>query len=243
MKAAEARTKLHRLASPEAAASATRFFKTRPGQYGAGDTFIGVRAPALRKLARECRDLPLKEVEVLLRSPIHEERSLALLVLVLSVGKGDDAHRKAVYDFYLANTRHVNNWDLVDCSAPAIVGGHLRDKSRKPLVRLAKSASLWERRIAIVATQHFIRLGEFDDTLALSRLLLSDTEDLIHKATGWMLREVGDRDESALVAFLDEHAAAMPRTMLRYAIEHFPSDTRRAYLGAGRPGNSKRGGV
>jgi 3-methyladenine DNA glycosylase AlkD len=243
MKATEAREKLHSLASPEAAASSVRFFKIGPGQYGEGDTFIGVRAPALRKLAREFRDLPLPEVEALLHSPIHEERVLALLVLVLSCGKGDNAHRKAVYDFYLDNTRHVNNWDLVDCSAPAIVGGHLRDKSRKPLVRLAKSASLWERRIAIVATQHFIRLGEFDDTLALSRLLLSDTEDLIHKATGWMLREVGDRDGSMLAAFLDEHAATMPRTMLRYAIEHFPSDRRQAYLATGRPGTGRRGGA
>src|SRR5262249_30567999 len=146
----------------------------------------------------EFRNLPLAEVETLLHSPVHEERLLALLVLVLGVGNCDDAHRKAVYDFYLSNTRYVNNWDLVDSSAPAIVGGHLKDKSRKPLVRLVKSSSLWERRIAIVATLHFIRLGEFDDTVALSRLLLADREDLIHKAAGWMLREVGGRDESTL---------------------------------------------
>src|SRR5205085_2531540 len=139
------------------------------------------------------------------------------------------------------NTRHVNNWDLVDSSAPAIVGGYLRDKPRKPLVGLAKSASLWERRIAVVATQHFIRHDEFDDTMTISRLLLGDKEDLIHKAAGWMLREVGDRDEATLWAFLDEHMAAMPRTMLRYAIEHFPPEKRRAYLGADRPTSSKRG--
>lgn len=241
MKAAEARTKLHALASPEMAASSARFFKTGPGQYGEGDTFIGVRLPTLRKLAREFRHLPLAEVEVLLHSPIHEERLLALLVLVLGVGKGDDGHRKAVYDFYLGNTQHVNNWDLVDSSAPAIVGGYLRDKPRTPLVRLARSASLWERRIAVVATQHFIRLDDFDDTLAISRLLLADKEDLIHKATGWMLREVGDRDEAALAAFLDEHVAVMPRTMLRYAIEHFPPETRRGYLEVGRPKNAKGG--
>ena len=244
MTATEARMKLNALASPEVAASATRFFKTGPGQYGEGDTFIGVRVPALRKLARECRALPMTEVEVLLRSPVHEERLLALLILVLGVGNGDDdEHRKGVYDFYLDNTRHVNNWDLVDSSAPAIVGGYLRDKPRKPLIGLAKSASLWERRIAIVATQHFIRLDDFDDTLTISRLLLADKEDLIHKATGWMLREVGDRDESALVAFLNEHAAAMPRTMLRYAIEHFPPEQRRAYLEAGRPAIGKKGGA
>ena len=241
MKAAEARTKLNVLASPEVAASSARFFKIGPGQYGEGDTFIGVRVPALRKLARECRSLPLTEIETLLRSPIHEERLLALLVLVLGVGKGDDAHRKAVYDLYLGNTQHVNNWDLVDSSAPAIVGGCLRDKPRKPLVRLAKSQSLWERRIAIVATQHFIRLDQFADTLAISRLLLSDKEDLIHKATGWMLREVGDRDEAALEAYLDEHGAVMPRTMLRYAIEHFPPDARRNYLEVGRPKKAKGG--
>ena len=243
IKANEARTKLHALASPEVAASSDRFFKTGPGQYGEGDTFIGVRVPVLRKLARECRALPLTEIEALLHSTVHEERLLALLVLVLGVGKCDGAHRKAVYDFYLGNMPHVNNWDLVDTSAPAIVGGYLRDKSRKPLVGLAKSASLWERRIAVVATQHFIRLDQFDDTLTVSRLLLGDKEDLIHKATGWMLREVGDRDEAALAAFLDEHGTVMPRTMLRYAIEHFPPEKRLAYLGSDRPRASKRGGA
>jgi 3-methyladenine DNA glycosylase AlkD len=243
MTATEARKKLHALASPEVAAASARFFKTGPGQYGEGDTFVGVRVPTLRKLARESRGLPLTEIEALLHSPIHEERLLALLVLVLSVGKCDDAHREAAYAFYLSNTRHVNNWDLVDTSAPAIVGGYLRDKPRKPLIRLAKSASLWERRIAIVATQHFIRLDQLDDTLTISRLLLGDKEDLIHKATGWMLREVGDRDESALEAFLDEHGAAMPRTMLRYAIEKFPPQKRLAYLGTDRPKASKREGA
>ncbi|MCY2962717.1 MAG: DNA alkylation repair protein [Planctomycetota bacterium] len=230
MNSTQIRQKLNALASPEVAASSARFFKTGPGQYGEGDTFVGIRVPALRTLAREFRELPLPEIEVLLRSPIHEERLLALLILVLSVGKCDADHRKVVYDLYLANSRHVNNWDLVDTSAPAIVGGYLRDKSRNPLVELAKSASLWERRIAIVATQHFIRLGQFEDTLALSRLLLSDKEDLIHKATGWMLREVGDRDESLLEAFLEDHAPAMPRTMLRYAIEKFEPGKRRFYL-------------
>ncbi len=243
MNANKASKKLHGLASPEVAAASARFFKTGPGQYGEGDTFIGVRVPALRKLAREFRHLPLSEIEALLRSPVHEERLLALLVLVLGVGKGDDAHKKTVYDFYLDNTQHVNNWDLVDSSAPAIVGGYLRDKPRKPLVRLAKSASLWERRIAVAATQHFIRLGEFEDTLTVSRLLLSDKEDLIHKATGWMLREVGDRDEAALAAFLDEHVAVMPRTMLRYAIEHLPPETRRGYLDADRLPKSERRGA
>jgi 3-methyladenine DNA glycosylase AlkD len=243
MKATEARKKLNALASPEVAASSARFFKTGPGQYGEGDTFIGVRVPVLRKLAREFRHLPLTEIEALLQSPVHEERLLALLVLVLGVGKCADAHRKTVYDFYLNNTQHVNNWDLVDSSAPAIVGGYLRDKTRKPLVGLAKSANLWERRIAIIATQHFIRLDQFDDTLTISHLLLADEEDLIHKATGWMLREVGDRDEAVLKRFLDEHGSAMHRTALRYAIEHLPPDDRQGYLDAGRPAKSKRRGT
>ncbi len=236
MKAIEASAKLKSLASPEVAASSARFFKTGPGQYSEGDIFIGVRVPVLRKLAGDFRTLPLTETEALLHSPVHEERMLALLVLVLSVTKCDDGHRKTVYDFYISNTQHINNWDLVDTSAPTIVGGYLRERARKPIIRLAKSASLWERRIAIVATQHFIRLGEFEDTLAISRLLLTDSEDVIHKATGWMLREVGERDERALVGFLNEHAAVMPRTMLRYAIEHFTDEQRQVYLGERRTG-------
>jgi 3-methyladenine DNA glycosylase AlkD len=243
MTAIEVRKKLCWLASSEVAASSARFFKTGPGQYGEGDTFIGVSVPTQRKLARECRDLPLTEIVVLLQSPVHEERSIALMLLAMSVAKCGDDHRKAVYDFYLSNIQYVNNWDLVDSSAPSIVGGYLENKSRKPLVKLAKSVSLWERRIAIVATQHFIRLNQFDDTLALSRLLLADKEDLIHKATGWMLREVGDRDEAALHSFLTDHGAIMPRTMLRYAIEHFSPEQRKAYLQTDRPWMSKRGGA
>ena len=240
LKAAEASAKLKSLASPDVAASSARFFKTGPGEYGEGDTFIGVRVPMLRKLAKDYRDLQLSEIESLVQSPVHEERMLALLVLVQSLTKCSNDHRKTAYNFYLKNTRHINNWDLVDTSAPSIVGGYLRDKPRKPLIRLAKSPSLWERRIAVVATQHFIRLDEFDDTLAISRLLLNDGEDLIHKASGWMLREVGERDEQALVAFLNEHAAVMPRTMLRYAIEHFQLERRQAFLGEQRQMKSKR---
>ena len=181
-------------------------------------------------MAREFRDLPLEEIDVLLCSAIHEERMLAVLILTQSLLRCDVEHRKRVYDFYMSRTEQVNNWDLVDTSAPAIVGGYLKDKSRNPLMRLAKSKSLWERRIAIVATQHFIRLGEFEKTLAISRVLLSDNEDLIHKAVGWMLREVGDRDAAPLVRFLDKHGSVMPRTMLRYAIEHFSTEQRKAWL-------------
>ena len=152
------------------------------------------------------------------------------MILVLQVAKCDDAHRKASVRPVPGNTRFINNWDLVDCSAPQVVGGFLMDKSKEPLFKLAKSKSLWERRIAIVSTQHFIRHEEFDETLAISRMLLEDEEDLIHKAAGWMLREVGKKDQSVLEGFLDRHGAVMPRTMLRYAIERFPPDQRRAYL-------------
>lgn len=230
MTAAIAKKKLTGLGSPDLAKSAARFFKTGPGQYGEGDIFIGVKVPVLRTLAREFRELPVEEVEVLLQSPIHEERLLALLILVLVVAKADDARRKVIFDFYLGNTNFVNNWDLVDSSAPALVGAYLIDKSRKPLVTLAKSTSLWERRIAIVATQHFIRHGEFDDTLKISKMLLADKHDLIHKATGWMLREVGKKHEPTLVGFLEEHGAVMPRTMLRYAIERLSPERKRLFL-------------
>jgi 3-methyladenine DNA glycosylase AlkD len=232
MKATDAKRKLKSLASPARAKSSARFFKTGPGQYGEGDILIGVTAPVLRNLAREFRELPLEEVEILLQSPIHEECQLALLILVLVVAKADDAGRKTVYDFYLTNTKHVNNWDLVDSSAPALVGAYLIDKSRKSLVVLAKSKSRWERRIAIVATQHFIRHGEYQDTLKISRLLLADEEDLIHKAAGWMLREVGKKHQPTLESFLAEHGPDMPRTMLRYAIERFSPEKRRLFMAA-----------
>jgi 3-methyladenine DNA glycosylase AlkD len=230
MTAEAAKKKLLSVASPEVAKSSARFFKTGPGQYGEGDVFIGVKAAVLHKLSREFRELPLEQVEALLQSPIHEERLLALLILVQTVARAHDDRRRTIYDFYLANTKQVNNWDLVDCSAPTLVGAYLIDKSRQPLVGLAKSKSVWERRIAIVATQHFIRHGDFDDTLRISRLLLADKEDLIHKAAGWMLREMGKKHEPTLEAFLEKHGVTMPRTMLRYAIERFSPEKRRRFL-------------
>lgn len=230
MTAKDVKQKLKSLASPGVAKSSVRFFKTGPGQYSEGDIFIGIKVPTLRTVSREFRSLPLEEIESLLNSPIHEERHLALMVLVLQVAKCDDAYRRVAFDFYLENTKFINNWDLVDCSAPQVVGGYLLDKSRKPLFRLSKSESLWERRIAIVSTQHFIRHDDFADTLAISHKLLRDDEDLIHKATGWMLREVGKKAKAVLEVFLDQHRTVMPRTMLRYAIEHFSPDQRRAYL-------------
>lgn len=239
MTAKDAKQKLKSLASPDVAKSSMRFFKTGQGEYGEGDIFIGIKVPTLRTVSREFRSLPLKEVESLLNSPIHEERHLALMILVLQVAKCDAAQRRTAFDFYLANTKFINNWDLVDCSAPQIVGGYLLDKSRKPLFQLTKSKSLWERRIAVVSTQHFIRNNDFTDTLTISEKLLNDEEDLIHKASGWMLREVGQKAQTVLEAFLDQHAATMPRTMLRYAIEKFPPEQRRGYLD--RKHTSKKG--
>lgn len=230
MTAAEIRKKLKALSSPEAARGAARFFKTGPGEYGEGDRFIGVNVPTLRTVSRAYRHLPLAEIASLLQSPIHEERHVALMILVLQATKADAAQRKIAFEFYLRHTPHINNWDLVDCSAPEIVGGYLFDRSRRPLLPLAKSKSLWERRIAVVATQYFIRRDDFGDTLTMSRMLLKDREDLIHKAAGWMLREVGKKNQRVLEGFLDQHAATMPRTMLRYAIERFTPDRRRMYL-------------
>ncbi len=231
-----AQKRLRSFACPEQAAILSRFFKTSPGQYGEGDRFIGVKVPVTRKVAKEFKDLPL--AECLLHSDIHEERLLALVILVGQFEKGDDATRKSIYDLYLANMANINNWDLVDLSAPQIVGGYLENRSRKPLCRLAKSASLWERRTSIVATHWFIRQGDLADTLRIAEKLLGDREDLIHKAVGWMLREVGKRETAALEEFLDQHCRVMPRTMLRYAIERFPEKKRRAYL---RPGKTKPG--
>src|SRR5262249_28105523 len=181
------------------AAGSARFFKK---EHAANDIFLGLRAATLRQLAKEYKDLQLPEIETLLHSAIHEERVLALLILGRLVHRASDATRKQIYDFYLANTRYVNSWDLVDVSASPLVGAYLIDKSRQPLYRLARSPHLWERRIAIVATQHFVRQKDFTETLQIAAMLLGDEEDLIHKATGWMLREVGKRHQPTLEAFL-----------------------------------------
>jgi 3-methyladenine DNA glycosylase AlkD len=223
----EIQNKLRSLGDPTVAASSARYFKK---EHAEKDVFLGLRAATLRQLARDYRHLPLAEVETLLHSEIHEARSLALLILGLVVHRASDATRKRVYDFYLANTAHVNSWDLVDASAPPPVGAHLVDKSRQPLYGLARSPILWERRIAIVATQHFIRQGDFADTLKIAEMRLRDEEDLIHKAVGWMLREVGKRHQPTLATFLKQQYRKMPRTMLRYAIERFGKGEREAYL-------------
>jgi 3-methyladenine DNA glycosylase AlkD len=224
------RRALRAVASPEDAAVAQSFFKTGKGQYGDGDRFLGIRVPQLRAVVRAHAALPLADVGKLLDSEWHEERSAALLILVHRYRKEPDA----VYALYLRKLARINSWDLVDCSAPHIVGTHLETRDRAPLYALARSASLWERRIAIIATQHFIRRGDFADALQIAQILLGDDHDLIHKAAGWMLREIANRDRSVAEAFLDEHAPRMPRTMLRYAIEKFPEPLRRRYLDAKR---------
>lgn len=230
MTAAEIHQRLEALADPEHAEILQRFFKTGPGQYGEGDIFVGIRVPAIRKLAMEFKGVTLKELRSTIQSPIHEERLLALLILVNDFPKSDDDKQKQIYDFYLKNTKHINNWDLVDLSAHQIVGAYLQSKDRAPLYQLVRSKSLWERRISIISTFHYIRKDDFTDTLQLSLHLLNDHHDLIHKAVGWMLREVGKRHLAAEEEFLSQHYKMMPRTMLRYAIEKFPESKRQAYL-------------
>jgi len=207
-----------------------RFFKTGPGQYGAGDRFLGIRVPMTRILSREFAGLSIADAEMLLHDKWHEARLLALVLLANRYKRADAADREKIFRVYLANTARINNWDLVDLSAPNIVGAHLETRSRAPLDKLAKSKSLWERRIAIVSTHWFIRRNDFDDTLRIAAALLDDSHDLIHKAVGWMLREVGKRDERVLERFLDTHSGVMPRTALRYAIERMSPAKRKRYM-------------
>ncbi len=222
--------RLRKLGNKEHAAVSRRFFKTAPGEYGAGDIFLGIKVPVLRKLAKEYLDLPLKEIKTLLESQYHEERLLSLIIMAGQFSKGDQKKKTNIYELYLQNTRYINNWDLVDVSADKIVGPILINTSRKPLYELARSKILWERRIAIMSTFHFIKNNDFQDTFKIAEMLLDDREDLIHKAVGWMLREIGKRRLSSEEAFLKKHHSRMPRTMLRYAIEKFPEPKRKRYL-------------
>lgn len=226
----EIRQKLSEIKDDSHARILGRFFKTGPGEYGEGDIFIGLRVPQLRSLARTYEHLRLEDALELMRSPIHEERLLALLILVRSYKKSDETMKEKIYWFYLDNTRFINNWDLVDLSAEHIMGAHLFNRDRKQLVQLAHSKILWDRRIAVMATFHFIRKGQFTLTLTIAESLLGDKEDLIHKACGWMLREIGKRDILVEETFLRLHGKTMPRTMLRYAIERFPEEKRLKYL-------------
>jgi 3-methyladenine DNA glycosylase AlkD len=221
------------LADPARATHALRFFRTGPGEYGEGDRFLGLTVPQLRTLARRHAALPRDAVLALLQSEWHEERLLALLLLVHAYERGDAATRAAITRAYLAHTAHVNNWDLVDASAGTLVGASVAPHDLALLDRLARSRSLWERRIAMVATFHHTKRGDVGPALHVAERLLGDRHDLIHKAVGWMLREVGKRDRAALEAFLDAHYDRLPRTTLRYAIERFPEADRRAYLARG----------
>ncbi len=216
----------------EKAVFLTRFFKTAKGQYAEGDVFIGIPVPLQRAIARMHPDLDENSLTLLLANGIHEYRLTALIILVDQFKRGNAQTRDHIYQYYLSKTKRINNWDLVDLSAPKILGEYLltKPKERKVLYQLVKSKDLWERRIAIVATYTFIRHNEFTDTLKLAKLLLTDTHDLIHKAIGWMLREIGKRDRKVLHEFLGLYAYTMPRTALRYAIEHLTREERSAYL-------------
>ena len=224
------RRELKKHADPERARDSLRFFKTGPHQYGAGDKFLGIKVPVLRRLARDFRDEPLATSVTLLQSPFHEERLLALFLLVGSYKRGNDVQKKQIYQLYLQNTRFINNWDLVDSSAEHVVGAFLAAKNRRKLITLARSGDLWERRIAMLATFYYIKDRDFTDALSIADLLINDQHDLIHKAVGWMLREIGNRDPVVEKKFLRSRYKKMPRTMLRYAIEKFPAGERQRYL-------------
>lgn len=230
--------RLKTYSSPEEVAKIQRYFKTGKGEYGVGDKFIGVRMGQLFALAKEFIDMPLAEIEKLLDSPIHEARAGALSIMGKQARgkKTTDARRKELFDLYMRRHDRVNNWDLVDLGALYVVGPYLVDKPRDILYKLARSKNIWERRSAIVGTGHLIRQGDVDDTFKIAELLLGDDEDLIHKATGWMLRAAGGSDRKKLLSFLDRHAATMPRTLLRYSIEHLDKKQREHYMGLKKVG-------
>jgi len=230
---------LQKLSDKNRAIQCQRFFKTGKGEYGDGDKFIGISCGDMRKIARQYVSMSLVDLQKLINSQIHEHRQVALFILVnkykkiknTDVSKTAQQDRKKIVNFYLKNTKKINNWDLVDCSAHYIIGAYLLDKpDRKILYKLAKSKNLWEKRIAVISTFAFIRDGQFDDFLRISLTLLRDDHDLIHKAVGWMLREVGNRDQTIEEEFLKKYYKQMPRTMLRYAIEKFTEDKRQRYL-------------
>ncbi|MEK7631082.1 MAG: DNA alkylation repair protein [Patescibacteria group bacterium] len=228
--AREVEVALKCLGTPAKAKSSAWFFKTGEGHYGHGDIFYGVTVPEQRRVAKEFKDLPPAEIVKLLANPVHECRLMALLILVGQYQRADEKTKMRIAKFYVSRAKQINNWDLVDASASYILGTELADKKRTMLYKLARSKNLWERRIAIVSTHAFIRRDDFADTFKIAQILISDGHDLIHKATGWMLREVGKRDQRQLEQFLQKHAFVMPRTMLRYAIEKFSEKKRKVYL-------------
>lgn len=234
MTAQEVREALKAVATKERAESNAWFFKTGEGQYGYGDQFLGVTVPQQRSIAKNFyKDLSLEGAEILLKSPWHEERLTALFIIVLKYQKGDTGRKDEIANLYLKNTTYINNWDLVDSSAEHIIGPWLQDSpyKMKVLSKLARSKDLWERRIAMLSSFHYIKQGRVDESLEIIEILLHDSHDLIQKAVGWMLREIGKRvDKQVLLTFLNKHAATMPRTSLRYAIEHFPQPERQQYM-------------
>ena len=226
----EIKQNLQKLNNPEKAKKLSRFFKTGKGQYGEGDLFLGITVPQQRKIAKKYKNTSFNEIRALLHSPIHEYRLTALLILREQYKKKNEKLKKEIIDFYLQHTSKINNWDLVDLSADHILGDYLYDKDKVILFSLAQSHNLWERRISIVATFAFIKKNQFEEALEISRILLHDKHDLIHKAVGWMLREIGKRNFVLEEAFLQQYHKEMPRTMLRYAIERFPKEKRAFYL-------------
>ena len=226
----EIQQELEKRGTKERAKVSQSFFKTGKGQYGEGDIFLGVTVPEQRKVAKIYSTASLKDLEKLLKSKVHEYRFTALLILILQYEEAEEKHKEFFFKFYLKNTSYVNNWDLVDLTAASIVGSYLLEKEKGILYKLAQSKNLWEKRIAIVATLAFIRKDKFEDTLKISERYLTEKHDLMHKATGWMLRELGKKDFKVEEEFVKKHAAIMPRTMLRYAIERFPKQKRKYYL-------------
>jgi|WetSurMetagenome_2_1015567.scaffolds.fasta_scaffold72739_4 3-methyladenine DNA glycosylase AlkD len=231
--AGQLKRELQKHTDPEKAAILSRFFKTGPGEYGESDLFWGIAVPVQRRAAAKFRSLPQEQIHRLLEDPVHECRLTALLILVWQYGKADGRGKQEIFDFYLRHIGGVNNWDLVDSSAPNIIGTHLLGRDKALLFKLAESQVVWERRIAVLASFTFIQKGDYVPTLRLAELLLHDDHVLIHKALGWMLREIGKRDRDVAESFLQVHASAMPRTMLRYAIERFDEPTRLRYLRGG----------
>ncbi len=229
MTSADVKNELIKIGNNEKAEILSRFFKTAPGEYGEGDIFLGIKVPDQRKIAVQYSDIDLTELVYLLKDPVHECRLTALLILVRKYEK-KEVERKEIVDFYLENTDFINNWDLVDLSAPKILGPWLYTRERSILYSLAESGDLWKQRIAVLATYFFIKKGDFTETFALSELLLNHKHDLIHKAVGWMLRETGKIDQNEEERFLKKHYKKMPRTMLRYAIERFDEEKRGKYL-------------
>lgn len=230
VKYTEVARSLDALADKEKAKIYSWFFQTKKGQYGYGDIFLGITVPKQRVVAKKFRDISISELSKLIKSKVHEHRFVALEIAVMKFEKGDEKVKREIFDWYLDQTKYINNWDLVDTSASYIVGEYLFKKNRKILYKLAKSKSLWERRIAIISTHYFIRQNDFSDTLAISEMLLDDTHGLIQKATGWMLREVGKRSEGTLRKFLEKNHRKMSRTTLRYSIERFSGEFRRYFL-------------